>query len=126
MTLELKRIYRFEAARWLPHLPPEHPCSRLHGHSFRVELVVAGPVDPTTGMVLDYADIDAAAHPAIARLDHRCLNDLAVDTQDPLLANPTTEHVCIWLWRQIHPQLPLLKYIEVAETQEASARYSGQ
>lgn len=83
-------------------------------------------MNPNTGMVVDYADVDAAAQPAIALLDHRCLNDLAAQLPDALLQNPTTEHVCVWLWQRIKPGLPMLSYIEVAETPDASARYSGE
>ncbi|HEX7653942.1 MAG TPA: 6-carboxytetrahydropterin synthase, partial [Verrucomicrobiae bacterium] len=41
MKMELRKSFQFEAAHLLPHLPKNHKCRRLHGHSFRVELVVS-------------------------------------------------------------------------------------
>jgi len=118
--------YRFEAARWLPHLPPEHPCSRLHGHSFRVTVTLAGHQDPVTGMLRDYADIDAVVRPLISQLDHRCLNEVGVAQDDALLQNPTTENLCIWFFNRLKPSLAELAAVEVGETEDASARYTGE
>ena len=43
MRVELRKEYRFEAAHRLPRVPAGHKCARLHGHSFRIELTIAGP-----------------------------------------------------------------------------------
>ena len=61
MIVELKKEYRFEAAHHLPRVPPGHKCSRLHGHSYRVELHVRGKVDPQTGWLVDSPEECAAA-----------------------------------------------------------------
>ncbi|MGK2953730.1 MAG: 6-carboxytetrahydropterin synthase, partial [Thiobacillus sp.] len=39
-AMDIFRIFHLQCARRLPALPASHPCSRLHGHSFRVELTV--------------------------------------------------------------------------------------
>ena len=57
MNMELRKTFQFEAAHLLPRLPKSHKCRRLHGHSFKVEIVVAGECDPRLGWVMDYADI---------------------------------------------------------------------
>ena len=44
MQVRLSKTFGFEAAHWLPCFPPEHKCRRMHGHSFRVEVVVEGPL----------------------------------------------------------------------------------
>lgn len=44
--MEIFNLYHIEAARRLPNLPESHPCSRVHGHSFRIEIHVRGPVNP--------------------------------------------------------------------------------
>ena len=46
MRVELSRTFRFEAAHRLPMVPPGHKCHRVHGHSYVVDVFVAGDVDP--------------------------------------------------------------------------------
>ncbi|MDH5671381.1 MAG: 6-carboxytetrahydropterin synthase QueD [Myxococcales bacterium] len=85
MRTEISRSYRIEAAHRLPHVPADHKCHRLHGHSFQITVVVEGPVDSTMGWVIDFADIDRAFAPLFARLDHHYLNEIEG------LENPTSE-----------------------------------
>ena len=59
MNVELTKEYRFEAAHHLPNVPPGHKCARVHGHSYKVEVSVAGPVDPTTGWLIDFGAVGA-------------------------------------------------------------------
>lgn len=118
--MDIFRIFHLQCSRRLPALPESHPCSRLHGHSFRVELTVSGDIDPTLGWVLDFADIEAAWQPIHATLDHRHLNDIAG------LENPTSEHLATWLWQQIRPALPGLSQIRVMETHDSGCTYHGQ
>ena len=89
--MECFREFTFEAAHRLPHVPEGHKCGRLHGHSYRVEVHVGGEVDPSTGMVLDFAGISAACQPVRERLDHYYLNDIDG------LANPTSENLARWI-----------------------------
>ncbi|HRO48835.1 MAG TPA: 6-carboxytetrahydropterin synthase QueD [Hyphomicrobium sp.] len=91
--------YSFEAAHWLPNVPDGHKCKRLHGHNYRVDVLIDGSLDPR-GFVMDYAELDAVVQPLIDRLDHRCLNDL------PGLANPTSEVLALWLRDSIKAALP--------------------
>ena len=77
MHVELTKEFRFEAAHCLPMVPPGHKCHRLHGHSFRIDVTVAGEVDTRTGWLVDYADIAAVVDPVLrGELDHRTLNDV--------------------------------------------------
>lgn len=117
--MELRKTYQFEAAHLLPHLPMDHKCRRLHGHSFKVDIIVEGPVDPRLGWVMDFADITRAFKPIFLRLDHYYLNEI------PGLENPTSERIAEWIWRELKPSLPLLKQVEVAETCTARCIYSG-
>ncbi|MFK5924880.1 MAG: 6-carboxytetrahydropterin synthase QueD [Verrucomicrobiota bacterium] len=120
MKLELRKTFQFEAAHLLPHLPEGHKCRRLHGHSFQVEVVVAGECDPDLGWVMDYADISAAFKPLWNQLDHYYLNEIEG------LQNPTSENVALWIWQRLKPQLPLLTEIMVAETCTARCVYRGE
>ena len=120
MKMELRKTFQFEAAHLLPHLPESHKCRRLHGHSFRVDVVVAGECDPKLGWLMDYADISEAFKPLLDRLDHYYLNEI------PGLENPTSENLAVWIWKQLKPALPLLSEIVVAETCMSRCVYRGE
>jgi 6-pyruvoyltetrahydropterin/6-carboxytetrahydropterin synthase len=118
--IELIQEYAFEAAHRLPHVPVTHKCHRMHGHSFRVEVVVAGEIDPAGGWVMDFADVTARVEPLIqGQLDHRTLNDV------PGLENPTSEMLCVWLWERLFAVLPGLSAITVHETCTSRCTYRG-
>jgi 6-pyruvoyltetrahydropterin/6-carboxytetrahydropterin synthase len=117
--MDIFRIFHLQCARRLPALPGTHPCSRLHGHSFQIELTVSGDVDPRLGWVCDFADIETAWRPIHAALDHRNLNDISG------LDNPTSENLALWLWRQLRPALPGLSQIKVMETHDSGCIYRG-
>jgi 6-pyruvoyltetrahydropterin/6-carboxytetrahydropterin synthase len=119
MNLELRKTFQFEAAHRLPNLPATHKCRRLHGHSFRAEIVVTGPCDPKLGWVMDYADISDVFTPLWEQLDHRYLNEVAG------LENPTSENLAIWIWDHLKPALPQLAEVVVAETCTARCVYRG-
>jgi 6-pyruvoyl tetrahydropterin synthase/QueD family protein len=120
VRVELSRDYRFEAAHRLPMVAADHKCARMHGHSFRVEVTVAGEVDERMGWLVDFAEITAVVEPLIMReLDHRTLNDV------PGLENPTSERLCAWLWSRIAPRLHGLATITVHETCTARCTYRG-
>ncbi len=118
--MDIFRVFHLQCARRLPALPASHSCSRLHGHSFRVELTVSGPLDPAHGWVLDFADLEAAWRPIHAALDHRYLNDIEG------LDNPTSERLAMWLWARLKPVLPGLSGIRVMETHDAGCAYRGE
>lgn len=117
--VELVREYRFEAAHRLPKVPPGHRCARLHGHSYRIEVTVHGPVDAETGWLIDFYDMDQAVTPIILALDHRLLNDI------PDLENPTSERLCQYLWQRLRDALPGLSAITVYETIDSRCTYRG-
>ncbi len=120
MRVELIKTFSFEAAHRLPRLPATHKCHRLHGHSFRVEVAVAGVVDPHLGWLLDYAEMTEAFEPLRRDLDHARLNDV------PGLENATSEHLARYIWDRLAPRLPgLLASVTVHETCAARCVYRG-
>ena len=118
--MEIFKQFSIEAAHWLPNVPEGHKCKRLHGHSFRIEVHVSGPVDPHFGWVADFGDIKAAYKPVEARIDHHLLNEI------PGLENPTSENLARWIWQELKPALPLLSKIVVAETCTSGCVYQGE
>ncbi len=117
--MDIFKVFHLQCARRLPALPASHPCSRLHGHSFRVELILRGDLDPVLGWVRDFAEIDAAWQAIHIQLDHRYLNDIVG------LENPTSEGLAIWLWKGLHPTLPELARITVMEAHDSGCIYHG-
>lgn len=108
--MDIFKSFTLESAHRLPNVPEGHKCARVHGHSFRVELHVSGPVDPHLGWVMDFAEIKQVFEPLFQRLDHRYLNDV------PGLENPTSENLGRYIWRELKPALPLLARVVVHET----------
>lgn len=119
VRVRLIKEYRFEAAHRLPRVPEGHKCARLHGHSFKIELAIAGPVDPDTGWFIDYGELDALWQPIHDRLDHHYLNEVEG------LDNPTSEVLARWLWLRLKPGLPALERVIVHETCDARCEYEG-
>ena len=120
MHVRLTKRFHFEAAHDLPCFPEGHKCRRLHGHSFRFDVIVAGEIDPAKGYLVDYGDIKQAVGPLVDELDHFYLNDIQG------LENPTSEMLAVWLWNRIRPRLPLLAEIIVYETCTSACAYSGE
>ncbi len=100
--------FSFEAAQRLPNLPPEHPCRRLHGHSYRIEV----GADDLDGLVEPLRLLYEA-------LDHRCLNDL------PDLDEATSERLCAWIWRRLVGAVADVRIVIVQETDTARCIYHG-
>lgn len=117
---EIFREFTFEAAHRLPNLPESHKCSRLHGHSYRIEIRVEGPVDEHLGWVMDFGDVKRAVSPVLDRLDHYYLNEV------PGLENPTSERLAEWLWTAVVGALPYLAAVTVRETCTSGAVYRGE
>ena len=117
--MDLFKKFTFEAAHSLPTFPDGHKCRRLHGHSFKIEVVVTGECDAKLGWLMDYADIAAACKPVLERLDHYYLNEI------PGLENPTSENIAAWIWNHLKPKLPQLTEIAVAETCMSRCVYRG-
>jgi 6-pyruvoyltetrahydropterin/6-carboxytetrahydropterin synthase len=119
MSVRLIKTFGFEAAHRLPTFPEGHKCRRLHGHSFRFDVVVEGQVDSKKGYLIDYAEISQVAEPLVRQLDHQYLNEVEG------LENPTSENMARWLWERLKPVLPLLAAVVVRESCTAGCEYRG-
>jgi 6-pyruvoyltetrahydropterin/6-carboxytetrahydropterin synthase len=117
--VEIFKEFTVEAAHRLPKVPEGHKCARLHGHSFRLEIHVSGPIGEATGWVMDFADIKAAFAPVEKLLDHHYLNEV------PGLENPTSENLARWVWERLTDVLPGLSGVVVRETCTSGCVYRG-
>lgn len=119
MHVRLAKSFQFEAAHFLPTFPDGHKCRRMHGHSFRVEIIVEGEIDSAKGYLIDYGEITGVVGPIREMLDHRLLNDLDG------LTNPTSEILAGWIWARLEDQLPHLVEVVVHETCTSRCHYQG-
>lgn len=118
MAFELKQHFRIESARYLSKLPKDHPCSHMHGHSFKITISLVGDLDPVAEWVIDYHEINKVMTSILAQLDHKVLNDVQG------LENPTSENLARWLYHSIKMKLPQLKSVNVSETETTECIYS--
>ena len=117
MNFILRQHFQIESARSLPHLPKTHPCSRVHGHSFKIVLTLKGPLDPVLGWVQDYHEISEKFKPLLQMLDHNLLNEIKG------LENPTSENLALWIFNALKPVLPLLTQVTICETPTTECSY---
>ncbi len=96
---------------------PNHPgkCARLHGHSYRLEVALEGPLQPSgpaAGMVEDFEVVSRVVEAAVIdEIDHRSLNEL--------MDNPTAENIVVWIWGRLAAALPQLAELTLWETPRA-------
>ena len=110
MTFEISKQFRFESAHVLDRAvaAAERDASRrIHGHSYRAEIVLRGEADPKTGMVVDFGELERIVDGARLDLDHHFLNDIAD------LGPPTMENLAAWIWRRISSSCAGLKRVTV-------------
>jgi 6-pyruvoyltetrahydropterin/6-carboxytetrahydropterin synthase len=112
MTWELCRIgkeYHFSAAHWLPEVKDGHPCKRMHGHNYVVEVELRNEISGN-GFCghLDFYEIDAQVKPVIDRLDHRVINDF--------ITNPTAENIALYFLAEINKERSIFYSVKVWET----------
>jgi 6-pyruvoyltetrahydropterin/6-carboxytetrahydropterin synthase len=101
-TFSAGHHYRVE--RW-SDAENERAFGRLtvpHGHNYTLDVTVRGPIDETTGMVMDLAELKRIVGEAVIdRFDHADLN------ADPLFRGrvPTTENIAVAVWELLAPKL---------------------
>jgi len=112
----ISKEFHFSAAHQLSHLPEGHPCKRLHGHNYIVEMVLESEALDHRGFVTDYNELRTVKEYIDAYLDHRNLNDV--------LDRPTTaENLARHLFDRFAGEFPTLAEVRVSETPKTWARY---
>jgi 6-pyruvoyltetrahydropterin/6-carboxytetrahydropterin synthase len=113
--MQIRKHFRFEAAHALPFHPGK--CARMHGHSYRLEVAIRGPVrtrGPGRGMIEDFENIERVVGERIVEaLDHQTLNDF--------IENPTAERIVQWIWQRLERSLNGLDELVLWETPTACA-----
>lgn len=101
-------------------------CSRLHGHTWTVEVSVAGVELDENGMLIDFQDIKKILENAVQNFDHQYLNDLEPFNRAGKETSPTAENIARYFYRSIKPFLKqdlFIKKVTVRESSDAWASY---
>jgi len=117
--LKVEKTFSFDSAHFLPHVPEDHKCRNLHGHTYIVKVEAEGELDEAMGWVVDFGDVKKVAGPLVKQLDHKLLNEIDG------LENPTAENLALWFWRRMKPALPELSQVTVMENPTNVVRYRG-
>ena len=115
-SVQLVVSFHWSAAHRLPRYMGR--CYRMHGHDYRLEVVVEGVPDGRTGMVVDFHDVQRAVAPLVSDMEHSCFNDV--------LENPTAEAIVVWIWRRVAPSLGSLVELRLWETADCHVVYRGE
>ena len=109
--------YAFSAAHYLPMVKDGHPCKRVHGHNYIIEIEVRGDTS-RNGFCngIDFYEIDVHFKPLIDRLDHQNLNDF--------IENPTAENIAQWFMDEV--KLKFIYSVTVWETPKCWAMAVNQ
>ncbi len=118
--MEIFKEFTFDSAHFLPNVPDDHKCKRMHGHTYRVRICLQGGLDPHLGWVEDFGVVKGVWKPVELMLDHHTLNGIEG------LENPTAEWIAIWIWRRLIKDLPKLIRVEVYETPTSGVIYRGE
>lgn len=104
---EITKRFTFEAAHRFPQMGKGHRYARLHGHSFEVDVAIAGTRDAEHGWVVDFDDIDQALAGLRDILCHNYLNEIEG------LENPSLENISVWIAEKLLDQFPGLTRVTV-------------
>jgi 6-pyruvoyltetrahydropterin/6-carboxytetrahydropterin synthase len=120
---ELKIVTEFAAAHNLRNFRGK--CESLHGHNWKVEVVVSGAELDDSGVVLDFAEVKAATSEVMEEIDHRYLNELPFFTSN----NPSSENIARFIFERLGEKLNMdgvrVNRVTAWESQDACATYLG-
>ena len=120
---ELKIITEFSAAHNLRNFRGK--CEALHGHNWKVEVVVSGGELDGSGVVLDFAEVKAATSEVMSEIDHRYLNELPFFVE----RNPSSENIARYIFERLQEKITdgrvCVRRVTAWESQDACATYLG-
>jgi len=120
---ELKVIADFAAAHRLRNFRGN--CEKLHGHNWKVEVILSGDKLNEAGLLIDFREVKEATDRILKELDHSFLNDLPQFKNE----NPSSENIAAYLFEKLSGELNdnYLKVTKVTawESDSTCASYSG-
>lgn len=116
MTYRITKQFYFSASHQLEGLSEDHPCTRIHGHNYIIEIVLQSEQLDQIGFVIDYGQLNVLEQYIANTLDHRHLNDV-------FSFNPTTENIAKYLFDFCIKLWPQTEAIRVSETSRTRTEY---
>lgn len=113
----IAKQFSFSASHQLIGLPDDHPCSRLHGHNYVVEVELQAAALNPYGFVRDYRDLSALKNWLDETFDHRHLNEYFEETPS------TAENLALTIYRWAADRWPETTAVRVSETPKTWAEY---
>jgi 6-pyruvoyltetrahydropterin/6-carboxytetrahydropterin synthase len=121
---EVKIITDFAAAHNLRNFRGK--CENLHGHNWKVEVVLRGNRLDASGVLMDFGEVKQATREVLADLDHHYLNDLAYFKE----RNPSSEYIAQYLFEHLSQRLNndhcRIYTISAWESANSCATYFGE
>ncbi|MGV8074410.1 MAG: 6-carboxytetrahydropterin synthase QueD [Syntrophobacteraceae bacterium] len=96
---ELKIIADFAAAHNLRNFRGK--CENLHGHNWKVEVVLRGSKLNESGVLVDFSEVKQAARELLSQVDHQYLNNLDFFQE----RNPSSENIACYLIERLAVKL---------------------
>jgi 6-pyruvoyltetrahydropterin/6-carboxytetrahydropterin synthase len=117
----VSKRFGFSASHVLHGLGDDHPCSRMHGHNYEIEVIAEADELDGRGFVVDFRELDDVKRWIDVTLDHRHLNDV-------MEGQPSAEAVARLVYEWSRANLPAAVASRVAavrawETPRAYAEY---
>ncbi len=113
----IAKKFDFSASQWIGGLPEDHPCAKLHGHNYVVEVVLESEALDNIGFVRDYHELKDLKSFIDETLDHRHLNEILGHDQT------TSEVIAKWLYDWCHGHWPETSCVRISETPRTWAEY---
>jgi 6-pyruvoyltetrahydropterin/6-carboxytetrahydropterin synthase len=113
----IAKRFAFSASHIIGGLRPDHPCGRLHGHNYEVEVILQSASLDAVGFVRDYRELSALKTFIDETVDHQHLNDVMGHDRT------TAEVIGKWLYDWCKVRWPEVVAVRVSETPRTWAEY---
>jgi len=100
------------------------PCEKIHGHNWKVELIVEGSELNNLDILIDFAILKKILKEVLFELDHKLLNEIPYFEN----INPSSERLAEYIFKKVKEKLSSypnvkVKEVTVFETEKAGATY---
>ena len=113
----ISKCFAFSASHVIGGLPDDHPCGRLHGHNYQVQVRLQSATLDQVGFVRDFHELSELKRFIDRTLDHKHLNDVFGHDRT------TTEVISQWLYEWCKARWPEVIAVRVSETPSSWAEY---